>query len=53
MTTFKCFYDTWSGPGADKLLHLLMVLLKSSLEKGGQSMVGFIGNSFKMLWFIG
>ena len=52
-TTFKCFHDIWSGSRANKLLHLLIALLNSSLEKGSQSMVGFIGNSFKKLWFIG
>jgi len=32
-THLRYFYDILSGPGADKLLYLLIVILNSSLEK--------------------
>ena len=33
MTHLRCFHDILSGPEADKLLHLLIAILNSSLKK--------------------
>ena len=40
-TALRCFQKMWSGLGIDKLLHLLIVILNSSLEKKDYVMIGF------------
>ena len=34
MISLRCFHEILSSPGADKLLHLLIAIMNSSLEKG-------------------
>jgi len=45
----RSLHEILSGPGADKLLHLLIALLNSSFEKGAYSETGFDGISSKIL----
>jgi len=49
MTDLRCFHEIQSGPDMDKLLHLTMTLLNSSLKNGGQSHDCFNGSSFRRL----
>jgi len=35
--TLKCFQETWSEPGVNELLHLLIVLTNLEMENGGYS----------------
>jgi len=51
-TALKCFQEMQSGPGVDKSLHLMIVLLDSSLEKGIYTKGDFNGISSKILGFI-
>ena len=41
-------HDTLSGPGIDKLLHLLMVFLNSLFKKSGHYNIGFSDSLFKI-----
>lgn len=52
ITALRCFQNIQSGPRMDELLHLLMTLLNSSLEKKDYVMIGFEGISSKMFRFI-
>jgi len=46
-TALRYSQKMWSGPEVDKLLHLLIADLNSSLEKGGYVMIGFDGSLSK------
>ena len=48
MITLRCFQDTLSEPDIDELLHLVIVLLNSSVEKEAHIIVGLVGISFNM-----
>ena len=45
----RYFYNTLSGLGVDKLLHLVIAFLNSSVEKEGQSKAVLVGILFKIL----
>jgi len=47
MTTLRYFHEIQSSPGVNKLLHLTMVLLSSSLENGSHSYNCFNENPSK------
>ena len=49
MIYLKWLYESLSGLGVDKLLHLAMDLMNSSFEKDGQHLDGLSGISSKML----
>ena len=53
--TFRCFYNTWSGPEVDELLHFLIIFLNFFIEKDSYPELDFIGNLFNKLiliwWF--
>ena len=51
-TALRYFQKIQSGSEVDELLHLIMVLLKSSLEKNNQTNVSFDGILSRMLRFI-
>ena len=44
----RCLHEMWSGPGMDNDEHLAMASLNSCLEKGGQSMLSFLGRLLRM-----
>ena len=50
---FKWLQEIWLGPGVDKLSHLLIALINSTLVKWGYSMFGCNGTSSKSQRFIG
>jgi len=52
INALRCFQEIQFGPGVDKLLHLIMVLLNSSLEKDNQTDIGFNRISSRILRFI-
>jgi len=52
MITLKCFQDTLSGPGINKLLHLVIMLLNFSVEKEAHAIVGRVRISFNILELI-
>ena len=49
ITDLRCFHEIQSGPDIDKLLHLTIALLNSSLKNRGQSHDCFNGSSFRRL----
>ena len=51
-TTLRCFYKILSGPGADKLLYLLMALVNSLFGKEDHVDDSFDGSSPKTLVLI-
>jgi len=51
-TTLRYFHEALSRPRVDKLLYLLMALVNSSFEKGGQINDSFNSISFKMFILI-
>ena len=51
-TALRCFHKTLLGPGADKLLHLLIALVNSSFKKEGQIDNSFNEISFKIFMLI-
>ena len=48
----KCLYISLSGPGDNKLLHLLIELINSTLEKGTQTIETLLEISSKTLMSI-
>jgi len=40
--TLRCFQNTLSRLGIDKLLHLIIAFLDSSLEKGTYAIIGLV-----------
>jgi len=50
---FKWLYKMWSGSEIDKLLHLLIALVNSVIEKEGYSALGYNRTSFNKYGFVG